>query len=115
MEIGFDGTYDRKTFERALGMLERRSLLQKIIRWLALPLLLFSLGMGVYQWLQEGASAAGLSKLARPVFLALLLGYYYLGPYISRWSRTRALFKDSASRRMLGQAGLEGITVGPIG
>ncbi len=113
MEIEFDGTYDRAAFIKALQMIEKRTLLQNAIRWLALPLLLFSLGVGIYQWIDEGAGVNGLVNLARPVFIAMLLGIYYVGPYLSRRSRTNSLFKDKPVRRMRGKAGPEGITVMP--
>jgi len=114
MDIEFDGAYDRAAFAKGLALFDRRSTINTIIQW-ALPLLLvFTLGMGINDWLKEGAQGASLpARLGQPALLAVLTGYYYLAPRLARRGQLNRIFKDGASRRMKGRVGPEGITLEP--
>src|SRR5574338_272946 len=112
MEIPFDGTYDQKTYRRALALIEKKTVGKTILRWLALIALVAALGAGIYDWVDRGARAEDLPRLARPVLTAVLLGYYYMSPAITRQVRTSRMFQGKESRRMNGFVDLEGIVVG---
>lgn len=114
MEIEFDGAYDRDDFEKGLALLERRSLARRITQWLLALLLVVSLGLGLYEWTQ-GRGEDALSKLARPAFLAILLGYYYLAPRLRRRAVVNKLFAEKPVRKMVGKADTEGILLTPAG
>jgi hypothetical protein len=115
MEILFDGTYDKNTFVRGLRLIEKSAPVKKILRWVILIILVLALGAGIYEWITEGATSAGIARIARHGLTAALLGYYYASPAIARWSTTSRLFKQSSSLRMTGRIDLDGVTIGPGG
>jgi hypothetical protein len=114
MEIPFDGAYDKRTFIRGLRLIEKPSLSRRILRWFILIILLFAVGAGIYAWVKEGATTSSLPNLARPALTTVLLGYYYVSPYLSRRIKTDRLFRDKPSRRMSGIVDVEGVLVGPL-
>ena len=113
MEIHFDGTYDPATFLRVLVLIEKRSLLRTILRWLALIGLILVLIVGVGGWLANGARVDNLPSLGGSALTALLLGYAYAGPAITRRIITSRMFQGSASHRVTGTADQQGIRMGP--
>jgi hypothetical protein len=113
MEILFLGHYNRKMFSDGLRLVERNSPIKIILRWLALGLSLVVVGIGLYNWISTGAEIYEISRIFRHLITALLLGYYYVSPYISRWQTISKLFQAASERTMQGKVTLDGITIGP--
>jgi membrane protein implicated in regulation of membrane protease activity len=114
MEIKFDGTYDRRMFMYGLGILDDYTVGRQVLRWLLPIVLLFGMGLSVYDWVLKGAVPAGLTQQLQPAFIFLLLVYYLVAPYARRWNKTRKSFEKTTSRRMIGRASAEGIVIGPV-
>lgn len=115
MDIAFRGKYDKQMFLQGLRLVERTSVINKVLRWLSLALVIFVIANEIYTWLTADPTMWESARLIRHAVTALLLGYYYLSPHIARWSRTAALFKNEPYRIMQGLANLEGIRIGPAG
>jgi hypothetical protein len=111
MEIQFDGNYDRQMFMHGLKMLDNRKPLRRILRLLVLLILVFVLGAATYEWFQKGASRG---ELGRPLFVALILFYYFVAPYAERWGKARRAFGTVSTRQMVGKADSQGILIGPV-
>jgi hypothetical protein len=111
MEIHFRGSYDKRMFMRGLGLLDRTKPVNRILRWLSLGLAIAVIGLGISDWLQAGASGYEINRLVRTAVTALLLGYYFFSPYITRWTNVSGLFKAGPNRTMQGQADHEAITL----
>jgi hypothetical protein len=107
MDIHFEGQYDKELFQQALGLVQRQSLLSRILRLTAIFLASIVIGIAVYNWIASGIFE--FAKFARSIIAVALLGYYYVSPYISQRVTINNLFSDVTLRTMRGHANTQGV------
>lgn len=112
MEVPFYGTYDKKMFLEALKLTEKRAVFNTIFRYLALGLAVSIIGATIYAWVLEGTQQVEISRVARNLITASLIGYYYFSGMITRNRSITNLFRSGPERTMHGNVNLEGVTIG---
>ena len=113
MEVTFYGTYDKQMFLDALRLIEKKSMLNTVVRYVALVLSLFIIGGTIYGWLIEGMDQSNLGRILRNLITASLFGYYFLSPILARRKAVTILFRAAPRRTVQGNANHEGISLGP--
>ncbi len=105
MDIPFNGQYDRKTFLRALRLVQHTSWVDRALRIAALGLALILLGAACYNWAKNNR----LEYYQAFLFLPLLL--YAAAPWLSAWWTAYRLFQGRPQRVISGRANEQGITL----
>jgi hypothetical protein len=100
-------------FLDALGLIEKKSTLNTVFRYLALALLLLVIGGTLYGWLTEGMDQSNIARLVRNLISASIFGYYFFSPIIARKRAAAILFRAGPERTIQGNVNLEGISIGP--